>query len=144
MRLACMWVCEWVATPYGSCHCGTVPRSAVQLRRCQVRAVVITLVGTRANARKMKKLASHVMRWYVCLLCTVAGDNTRSSLLLILGRRNLVKLMFTKCIMFEQNELVRQYTLYYSALYFLEVFRLWWSHHRKMVMAQKLSMAERV
>jgi hypothetical protein len=91
-----------------------VPRSAMQLRRCHVRAVVRTLVGTRANARKMA-LAGHVMRCYVCLLCTIGSDNTRSSLLPILGRRNLVKLMFTKYIMFEQNELVRQYTLYYSA-----------------------------
>jgi hypothetical protein len=75
-----------------------VPRSAVQLRRCHVRAVVRTFVG-------------HVMRWYVCLLCTIASENARSSLMPILGRRNHVKLMCTKYIIFKQNELVKQYNI---------------------------------
>jgi hypothetical protein len=50
------------------------------------------------------------------MLCTIASDNTRSSVLPVLGLRNLVRSMFTKYIMFEQNELVRQCTLLFCII----------------------------
>jgi hypothetical protein len=78
------------------------------------------LCGLEGQQYKNEEVCGPRFAMITCVfLCTVASDNTQSFLLPILGRRNLVKLIFTKCIMLEQNELVRQYTLYYSTLYFL-------------------------